>query len=131
MAFKTDGGEGAVASAEGGTGGGGADHVRHCCRPIRDIPPHSIVARHSSPVKAQPLTLSRRLKNINSLHTYVLQHDNLENAKVRKTATGRIITNDPPHWLVLDPLPRSLCASVSGAPLAMMIWCVSSIVDAS
>ena len=29
-------------------------------------------------------------------------------------------------------LPRSLRASsVSGAPLAMMIWCVSSIVDAS
>ena len=56
----------------------------------------------------------------------------MANTKVRKTETGRIITNDPPYWLVLDPLPRSLRAStVSGAPLAMMIWCVSSIVDAS
>ena len=118
MAFKTDGGEGAVASAEGGTGGGGADHVRHCCRPIRDIPPNSIVARHSSPVKAQPLTLSRRLKNINSLHTYVLQHDIMANTKVRKTEAGRIITNDPPHWLVLDPLPRSLAPSVPPHPPA-------------
>ena len=71
-------------------------------------------------------------KNINSVHTYVLQHDILAHTKVRKTETGRAITNDPPYWLVLDPLPRSLRASsVSGAPLAMMIWCVSSIVDAS
>ena len=92
-----------------------AASLRHCCRPIRDIPPHSIVARHSSPVKAQPLLTSVppliHFKKINSVHAYaayVLQHDIMANTKVRKTEAGRVITNDPPCWYWTPSLVPSL-----------------------